>query len=153
MWKKFNDLIRYCPEYHRNEKLKVDKFQRMLHDDIREVISLFKCTTSEDILSRARLREEDLLRKKNKETKRKLDFVDRDAKNPKQDQSRRNSGFSVEVPIQHTFEEPFCPPTLLTPRRNRPLRTKLGYGMTYFQVVPQLISRIDSLETDSQQTK
>ncbi|GJX81806.1 hypothetical protein Tco_0331287 [Tanacetum coccineum] len=62
------------------KKLKVEKFQRMLRDDIREVISPFKCTTLEDLLSRARLREADLLRKKNKETKRKLDFVDRDAK-------------------------------------------------------------------------
>ncbi|GJY49213.1 zinc finger, CCHC-type, retrotransposon gag domain protein [Tanacetum coccineum] len=26
MWKKFNDLIRYCPEYHGNEKLKVERF-------------------------------------------------------------------------------------------------------------------------------
>ncbi|GJV40829.1 zinc finger, CCHC-type, retrotransposon gag domain protein [Tanacetum coccineum] len=50
MWKKFNDLIRYCPEYHGNEKLKVEKFQRMLRDDIREVISPFKCTTLEDLL-------------------------------------------------------------------------------------------------------
>ncbi|GJU84316.1 zinc finger, CCHC-type, retrotransposon gag domain protein [Tanacetum coccineum] len=83
MWKKFNDLIRYCPEYHEKEKLKVEKFQRMLRDDIREVISPFKCTTLEDLLSRARLREADLLRKKNKETKRKLDFIDRDAKKPK----------------------------------------------------------------------
>nr|GEX02586.1 hypothetical protein [Tanacetum cinerariifolium] len=74
MWKKFNDLIRYCLEYHGNEKLKIEKFQRMLRDDIREVISPFKCTTLEDLLSRARLRESDLLRKKNKETKRKLDF-------------------------------------------------------------------------------
>ncbi|GJZ58977.1 zinc finger, CCHC-type, retrotransposon gag domain protein [Tanacetum coccineum] len=87
MWKKFNDLICYCPEYHGNENLKVEKFQRMLRDDIREVISPFKCTTLEDLLSRAWLREADLLRRKNKETKRKLDFVDRDAKNPKQDQS------------------------------------------------------------------
>ncbi|GJU98203.1 zinc finger, CCHC-type, retrotransposon gag domain protein [Tanacetum coccineum] len=52
MWKKFNDLIRYCPEYHGNEKLKVEKFQRMLRDDIREVISPFKCTTLEDLLNR-----------------------------------------------------------------------------------------------------
>nr|GEZ23329.1 putative reverse transcriptase domain-containing protein [Tanacetum cinerariifolium] len=75
MWKKFNDLIRYCPEYHGNEKLKVERFQRMLRDDIREVISPFKCTTLDDLQSRARVREADLLRKKNKEakeTKRKL---------------------------------------------------------------------------------
>nr|GEW42271.1 hypothetical protein [Tanacetum cinerariifolium] len=76
MWKKFNDLIRYCPEYHGNEKLKVEKFQRMIRDEIREVISPFKCTTLEDLLSRAHLRESDLLRKKNKETKRRLEFKD-----------------------------------------------------------------------------
>ncbi|GJR97558.1 zinc finger, CCHC-type, retrotransposon gag domain protein [Tanacetum coccineum] len=35
MWKKFNDLICYCLEYHGNEKLKVERFQRMLRDDIR----------------------------------------------------------------------------------------------------------------------
>ncbi|GJY81296.1 zinc finger, CCHC-type, retrotransposon gag domain protein [Tanacetum coccineum] len=69
MWKKFNDLIRYCPEYHGNEKLKVERFQRMLRDDIREVISPFKCTTLDDLLSRAWVREADLLRKKNKEAK------------------------------------------------------------------------------------
>ncbi|GJV69829.1 putative reverse transcriptase domain-containing protein [Tanacetum coccineum] len=38
IWKKFNDLIRYCPEYHRNEKLNVERFQRMLLDDIRETV-------------------------------------------------------------------------------------------------------------------
>nr|GEZ89717.1 putative reverse transcriptase domain-containing protein [Tanacetum cinerariifolium] len=56
MWKKFNHLIHYCLEYHMNEKLKVKKFQRMLRDDIREVISPFKCTTLEDLLSRAHRR-------------------------------------------------------------------------------------------------
>nr|GEY70768.1 hypothetical protein [Tanacetum cinerariifolium] len=100
MWKKFNDLICYCLEYHGNEKLKVKKFQRMLRDDIREVISPFKCTTLEDLLSRGRLRELDLLRKKNKETKRKLDFVNRDAKKPKQDQSRRSGGTQVKTPCK-----------------------------------------------------
>ncbi|GKA57099.1 putative reverse transcriptase domain-containing protein, partial [Tanacetum coccineum] len=64
IWKKFNDLIRYCPEYHGNEKLKVKRFQRMLRDDIRKVISPFKCTTLDDLLSRARVREADLLRKR-----------------------------------------------------------------------------------------
>ncbi|GJV93893.1 putative reverse transcriptase domain-containing protein [Tanacetum coccineum] len=100
MWKKFNDLIRYCPEYHGNEKLKVEKFQRMLRDDIREVISPFKCTTLEDLLSIARLRKADLLRKKNQETKRKLDFVDQDAKKPKQYQSRRSGGTKVKTPCK-----------------------------------------------------
>nr|GEW18189.1 hypothetical protein [Tanacetum cinerariifolium] len=51
--------------------------------------SIMEGTTLEDLLSRAQLREADLLRKKNKETKRKLDFVDRDAKKPKQDQNLR----------------------------------------------------------------
>ncbi|GKD87325.1 putative reverse transcriptase domain-containing protein [Tanacetum coccineum] len=41
----------------------------MLRDGIREVISPFKCTTLNDLLSRARVREADLLRKKNKEVK------------------------------------------------------------------------------------
>ncbi|GJT89758.1 putative reverse transcriptase domain-containing protein [Tanacetum coccineum] len=103
IWKKFSDLIRYYPEYHGNEKLKVERFQRMLRDDIREVISPFKCTTLDDLLSRARVREADLLRKKNKEAKenkRKLDFVDRDAKKPKQDQSRRSGGTQVKTPCK-----------------------------------------------------
>ncbi|GJX76652.1 hypothetical protein Tco_0323463, partial [Tanacetum coccineum] len=94
-WKKFNDLIRYCPEYHGNEKLKVERFQRMLRDDIREVISPFKCTTLDDLLSRAWVREPDLLRKKNKEdkeTKRKIKFGDRDVKKPKHDQGRKSGG-------------------------------------------------------------
>nr|GEV56234.1 hypothetical protein [Tanacetum cinerariifolium] len=71
LWKKFNHLIRYCLEYTR-----------------------MKC-------SRVRVREAVLLRKKNKEakeTKRKLDFVDRDAKKPKQDQSRKSSGTLVKTP-------------------------------------------------------
>ncbi|GJS17937.1 hypothetical protein Tco_0412409 [Tanacetum coccineum] len=97
MWKKFNDLIRYCLEYHGNKKLKVEIFQRMLRDDIREVISLFKCTTLDDLLSRARVRETDLLRKKNKETNRKLEFRDRDAKKPKHDQSRRSGGTPIKT--------------------------------------------------------
>ncbi|GJV30404.1 zinc finger, CCHC-type, retrotransposon gag domain protein [Tanacetum coccineum] len=54
LWKNFNDLIPYCPEYHGNEKLKVERFQRMLRVNIREVISPFKCTTLDDLLSRAR---------------------------------------------------------------------------------------------------
>ncbi|GJV05746.1 putative reverse transcriptase domain-containing protein [Tanacetum coccineum] len=103
MWKKFNDLIRYCPEYHGNEKLKVERFQRMLRDDIREVISPFKCTTLDDLLSRARVREADLLRKKNKEakeTKRKIEFGDRDAKKPKHDQGRKSGGIQIKTPCK-----------------------------------------------------
>nr|GEW13845.1 zinc finger, CCHC-type, retrotransposon Gag domain protein [Tanacetum cinerariifolium] len=100
MWKKFNDLICYCPEYHGNEKLKVESFEIMLRDDICKVIS-FKYTTLDDLLSRSRMREADLLRKKNKEVKDikiKLDFVDRDAKKPKQDQSQRSGGTQVKTP-------------------------------------------------------
>ncbi|GJS58866.1 putative reverse transcriptase domain-containing protein [Tanacetum coccineum] len=112
IWKKFNELIRYCLEYHGSEKLKVERFQRILHDDIKEVISPLKCTTLDDLLSRARVMETDLLRKRNKEAKeikRKLEFVDRDTKKPKHDQIRRsaktyplhqiNSLFPLEVEI------------------------------------------------------
>nr|GEX56069.1 hypothetical protein [Tanacetum cinerariifolium] len=83
-----------------NETLKVEKFQRMLRDDIREVISPFKCAALEDLLSRAQLREANLLRKKNKETKRKLNFVDRDAKKPKQDQGRRSGETQIKTPCK-----------------------------------------------------
>ncbi|GJS26149.1 putative reverse transcriptase domain-containing protein [Tanacetum coccineum] len=103
LWKKFNYLIRYCPEYHGNEKLKVERFQRMLRDDIREVVSPFKCTTLDDILSRARVREVDLLREKNKEvkeTKRKIEFGDRDFKKPKHDQGRRSGGTQIKTPCK-----------------------------------------------------
>nr|GEW57834.1 zinc finger, CCHC-type, retrotransposon Gag domain protein [Tanacetum cinerariifolium] len=85
LWKKFNDLILYCPEYHGNEKLKVERFKIMLCDDICEVISPFKCTTHDALLSRAHVRDAELLRKKRKETKeakRKLKLGDRDAKKP-----------------------------------------------------------------------
>ncbi|GJR28787.1 putative reverse transcriptase domain-containing protein [Tanacetum coccineum] len=101
LWKKFNDLIPYCPEYHGNEKLKVKRFQRMLHDDIREVISPFKCTTLDDLLSRAQVRETDLLRKKNKEakeTKRKLEFGDHYTKKPKHDHGQRGGGTQTKTP-------------------------------------------------------
>ncbi|GKC59414.1 zinc finger, CCHC-type, retrotransposon gag domain protein, partial [Tanacetum coccineum] len=103
MWKKFNDLIRCCPEYHGNEKLKVERFQSMLRDDIREVISLFKCTTLDDLLTRPRVREADLLRKKNKEakeTKGKIEFGDRDAKKPKHDQGRKSGGTQSKKPCK-----------------------------------------------------
>ncbi|GJV49646.1 zinc finger, CCHC-type, retrotransposon gag domain protein [Tanacetum coccineum] len=103
MWKKFNDLICYCLEYHGNEKLKVERFQRMLRDDIQEVISPFKCTTLDDLLSRARVREADLLRKKNKEakeTKRNIEFGDHDAKKPKHDQEKKSGGTQIKTPCK-----------------------------------------------------
>nr|GFC58503.1 zinc finger, CCHC-type, retrotransposon Gag domain protein [Tanacetum cinerariifolium] len=111
MWKKFNDLIRYCPEYHGRKKLKVERSQRMLRDDIREVISPFKCTTLDDLLSRAQVREADLLMKKAKETKRKLELGDRDAKKPKLDQSRRSGRTKIKTPC------PKCHKTHLGVRR------------------------------------
>ncbi|GJX87843.1 hypothetical protein Tco_0339857 [Tanacetum coccineum] len=64
-WKDFKEL--FNAEYASAEE--VERFQRMLRDDIREVISPFKCTTLDDLLSRARVREANLLRKKNKEAK------------------------------------------------------------------------------------
>ncbi|GKD90679.1 zinc finger, CCHC-type, retrotransposon gag domain protein [Tanacetum coccineum] len=103
MWKKFNDLICYYLEYHGNEKLKVERFQRMLQDDIREVISPFKCTTLDDLLSRARVREADLLRKRNreaKETKRKIKFRYPDAKKAKNNQGRKSGGTQIKTPCK-----------------------------------------------------
>ncbi|GJV39325.1 hypothetical protein Tco_1417765, partial [Tanacetum coccineum] len=103
LWKKFNYSICNCPEYHGNEKLKVKRFQRMLRDDIREVVSPFKCTALDDLLSRARVREVDLLRNKNKEvkeTKRKIEFGDLDAKNPKHDLGRRSGGTQIKTPCK-----------------------------------------------------
>ncbi|GJX73042.1 putative reverse transcriptase domain-containing protein [Tanacetum coccineum] len=73
----------------------------MLRDDIREVISPFKCTTLDDPLSRARVREADLLMKKNKEakeTKRKIEFGDRDAKKSKHVQGRKSGGIQIKTP-------------------------------------------------------
>ncbi|GKD71867.1 zinc finger, CCHC-type, retrotransposon gag domain protein [Tanacetum coccineum] len=103
LWKKFNDLICYFLEYYGNEKLKVERFQRMLRDDIRGVIYPFKCTTLYDLLSKARVREADLLRKKNKEankTKRKLEFGDQDTKKPKHDHGRRSGGIQTKTPCK-----------------------------------------------------
>ncbi|GJT77866.1 putative reverse transcriptase domain-containing protein [Tanacetum coccineum] len=103
IWKKFNDLICYFPEYHGNERLKVERFQRMLRDDIREVISPFKCTALDDLPSRARARELDWLRKRNKEAKEikiKLKFIDQDAKKPKQDHNRRSGGTQIKKPCK-----------------------------------------------------
>ncbi|GKE53270.1 hypothetical protein Tco_1488426, partial [Tanacetum coccineum] len=84
LWNKVNDLIPYCPEYHGNEKLNVERFQ-------------------------IRVREADLLRKKNKEakeTKRKLEFGDRDTKKPKHDHGRR-SGETQTNTLWHKSNE--CP--------------------------------------------
>nr|GEX74536.1 zinc finger, CCHC-type, retrotransposon Gag domain protein [Tanacetum cinerariifolium] len=103
MWKKFNDLICYCLKCHGNKKLNVERFQRMVRDDIREVISPFKCATLDDLLSRAQVREADLLRKKNKEakeTKRKIEFGDRDVKKLKHDQGRRSEGNQIKTPCK-----------------------------------------------------
>ncbi|GJT21520.1 zinc finger, CCHC-type, retrotransposon gag domain protein [Tanacetum coccineum] len=117
-WKQFKELFNseYTPtkEINRiqeefqtltktNEMLKAERFQRMLCDDIRDVVSPFKYTTLDDLLSRARVREADLLRKKNKEvkeTKRKIEFGERDAKKPKYDQGRRSGGTQIKTPCK-----------------------------------------------------
>ncbi|GJT25439.1 putative reverse transcriptase domain-containing protein [Tanacetum coccineum] len=131
LWKKFNDLIRYCPEYHGNEKLKVKRFQRMLRDDIREVVSPFKCTTLDDLLSRDRVKEVDLLRKKNKEVKenkRKIEFGDRDSKKPKHDQGRKGGeggGSKPERQVEFKIDLiPGATPVAKTPYRLAPSKMK-----------------------------
>nr|GEY40897.1 putative reverse transcriptase domain-containing protein [Tanacetum cinerariifolium] len=73
----------------------------------REVITPFKCTTLNDLISRSRVREVDLLRKKSKEakeTKRKLKFGERDAKKPKQDHNQRSGGTQIKTPYT-SFEK------------------------------------------------
>nr|GEW17743.1 zinc finger, CCHC-type, retrotransposon Gag domain protein [Tanacetum cinerariifolium] len=70
-----NDFIRYCPEYHGDEKLKVERFQRMLRDDIQEEKN-----------------------KETNETKRKLECGDRDVKKPQQDYSRRGGKTQIKTP-------------------------------------------------------
>nr|GEX27601.1 reverse transcriptase domain-containing protein [Tanacetum cinerariifolium] len=60
------------------------------------VISPFKCTTLEDLLSRAWVREADLQRKKSKEvkeTKRKHKFGDQDIKKPKHDHGHKSNEY------------------------------------------------------------
>ncbi|GJV11370.1 putative reverse transcriptase domain-containing protein [Tanacetum coccineum] len=99
--KQFNDMVPYCLEYYGNEKLKVDKFQRMLKDEIRKVISPFKCTTFEDLLGRARIREAYLTRKKNnekKELKRKQEYGDLGVKRARFDHEKKSSGKQAEAP-------------------------------------------------------
>ncbi|GJX79209.1 putative reverse transcriptase domain-containing protein [Tanacetum coccineum] len=85
------------------------KVSQGLQDDIREVISPFKCTTLDDLLCRSRVREAALLSKKNKEakeTKRKIEFGDRDAKKPKHDQGRKSGGTQIKTPCHKSNE---CP--------------------------------------------
>nr|GEX02878.1 hypothetical protein [Tanacetum cinerariifolium] len=75
MWKKFNVLIRYCPEYHGNEKLKVESSGER----------------------------GGLIEGKNKEareTKRKIEFGDRDAKKPKHDQVKKSGGTQIKTPCK-----------------------------------------------------
>nr|GEX89107.1 reverse transcriptase domain-containing protein [Tanacetum cinerariifolium] len=87
---------------------KVERFQRMLRDDIREVKSPFKCTTLDDLLSRAQVREADILRKKNKEakeTKRKIEFRDYDATKPKHDQRRKSRGTLIKTPLSKVYRD------------------------------------------------
>nr|GEU71600.1 zinc finger, CCHC-type, retrotransposon Gag domain protein [Tanacetum cinerariifolium] len=70
------------------KKFKVERFQKMLRDEIQDVVSPFKYTTLTDLLSTARMREADLQRMKSKEvkeSKRKLEHGDQDPKKPKHD--------------------------------------------------------------------
>ncbi|GJS33131.1 putative nucleotidyltransferase, ribonuclease H [Tanacetum coccineum] len=67
----------------------------------------------EDLLNRAHVREEDLQRKKSKEvkeTKRKLEFNDRDAKKPKHDHGRKGGGNQTKTPCKkcHKFHLEEC---------------------------------------------
>ncbi|GJZ11845.1 putative reverse transcriptase domain-containing protein, partial [Tanacetum coccineum] len=81
----------------------------MLCDEILEVISPFKCTTLDDLLRRARVREADLQRKKSKEvqeSKRKLEYRDCDAKKPKYDHGRKGGGNQTKTPWHKSNE---CP--------------------------------------------
>ncbi|GJV85860.1 putative reverse transcriptase domain-containing protein [Tanacetum coccineum] len=145
IWKKFNELIRYCPEYHGSEKLKVERFQRILHDDIKEVISPLKCTTLDDLLSRARVMETDLLRKRNKEAKeikRKLEFVNRDTKKPKHDQSQR-SGTSVSF-VSYEFSK-----NLSTPPNKLPFPLEVEIADSKVVVVSNVYRKMEIEIDDS----
>nr|GEX80802.1 hypothetical protein [Tanacetum cinerariifolium] len=82
-WKEFKEM--FTTEYAPVKKLiKFEKSSKLLPKQMRRV----------------RLREADFLRKKNKETKRKLDFVDRDAKKTKQDQGQRSGGTQIKTPCK-----------------------------------------------------
>ncbi|GJT75488.1 putative reverse transcriptase domain-containing protein [Tanacetum coccineum] len=94
-----------------------EKFQRMLKDEIREVISPFKCTTLEDLLGRARIREADLTRKKNnkkKELKRKQEYEDVGAKRARFDHGKKSSGKQVKSPYNkcHKLHYGECRPNM-----------------------------------------
>nr|GEW08227.1 hypothetical protein [Tanacetum cinerariifolium] len=104
-WKEFKKL--FNAEFTPAEEIDRirEEFQTLtiLRDDIREVISPFKCATLDDLLSRAQVREADLLRKNNKEakeTKRKIKFGDRDVKKLKHDQGRRSKGNQIKTPCK-----------------------------------------------------
>nr|GEW65311.1 zinc finger, CCHC-type, retrotransposon Gag domain protein [Tanacetum cinerariifolium] len=77
LWKNLNDFVRYCPEYHGDEKFKVERFQRMLRDDIQKEKN-----------------------KETNETKRKLECGDRDVKKPQQDYSRRGGKTQIKTPCK-----------------------------------------------------
>ncbi|GJW41307.1 putative reverse transcriptase domain-containing protein [Tanacetum coccineum] len=76
-WKEFKELFNaeYTPaeEYHGNEKLKVERFQRMLRDDIRERLRRPRGALSLEI---------------------------KDAKKPKHDQGRGSGGTQIKTPCK-----------------------------------------------------
>nr|GEV80281.1 hypothetical protein [Tanacetum cinerariifolium] len=66
---------------------------------------------SYDSLSRARVREADLFRKKNKEdkeTKRKIEFGDHDAKKSKNNHGRKSRGTQIKTPCSHKTHLGVC---------------------------------------------
>ncbi|GKB38994.1 hypothetical protein Tco_0883936 [Tanacetum coccineum] len=90
------------------EKNKVNFASNFLHDSA-NMWWEGKVCEKDDLLSRARVREADLLRKKNKEakkTKRKIKFGDRDAKKPKHNQGRKSGGTQIKTPWHKSNE---CP--------------------------------------------
>nr|GEZ49997.1 zinc finger, CCHC-type, retrotransposon Gag domain protein [Tanacetum cinerariifolium] len=83
------------------EKNKVNFASNFLRDSAKMCDLPFKCITLDDLLSRTRVREADLLRKKNKEakeTKKKIEFGDHDVKKPKHDHGRKSKGTKIKTP-------------------------------------------------------
>nr|GEV44383.1 hypothetical protein [Tanacetum cinerariifolium] len=91
-----NDMTTYCDF----TACDVPKFDGAL-DPIASTRWL--AAVEDDLLSRARVREADLLRKKNKEakeTKKKIEFGDHDVKKPKHDKGRKSEGTKIKTPCK-----------------------------------------------------
>ncbi|GJR50203.1 putative reverse transcriptase domain-containing protein [Tanacetum coccineum] len=91
-------------------KTKLEEFRKGgIMNDYRNDMITYRDFTACDVPNRARVREVDLLRKKNKEakeTKRKIEFGDRDAKKHKHDQGRKSEGTQIKTPWYKSNE---CP--------------------------------------------